>query len=63
MRHLIDLGQTHQKAQPKHEGRIGQLVTLTAVFNQAFEVTRFVSKTTPAWGCQVKELKNEKILL
>lgn len=63
MRHLIDLGQTCQKAQPKHEGRTGQLVILTAVFNQALEVARFVSKTTPAWGCEEKEMKNEKILL
>ena len=63
MRHLIDLGQTHQKAQPKHEGRTGQLVTLMTVFNQALEVARFVSKSTPAWGCEGKELKNEKVLL
>jgi len=63
MRHLIDLGQTHQKAQPKHEGRTGQSVTLTAVFNWALKVATFVSKTTPASGCEGKQLKNEIILL
>lgn len=49
MRHLTDLGQTHQKAQPKHKGRTGQLVTITAVFKQALEVATF------AWGCEGKE--------
>lgn len=57
MRHLTDLGQTRQKVQPKYKGRTGQLVTITAVFNQALEVARFVSKTTFAWGCEGKEMK------
>lgn len=57
MRHLTVLGQTHQKVQPKHKGRTGQLVTTTTVFNQALEVARFVSKTPFAWGCEGKELE------
>lgn len=48
MRHLTDLGQTHQKVQPKHKGR---LVTITAGFNQALEVATF------AWGGEGKELE------
>lgn len=57
MRHLTDLGQTHQKVQPKHKGRTGQLATIIAVFNQALQVARFVSKTTCTWECEEKELE------